>query len=98
MACAFVDAAPAVHSAHKIKEVINPPSKWTRGERAPSNAIIELRIALPQPNFPELERHLTEVRSVISHSLMKSTYNSQLVVNTATRFMNVMGSTYPNKR
>ena len=72
MACAFVDAAPAVHSSHKIKEVINPPSKWTRGERAPSNAIIELRIALPQPNFPELERHLTEVRSVISYSLVES--------------------------
>ncbi|KAI0090980.1 tripeptidyl peptidase A [Irpex rosettiformis] len=61
MACAFVDAAPSVRSVHKVKETISPPSKWTRGDRAPSNAIIELRIALPQSNFAELERHLNEV-------------------------------------
>lgn len=58
---AFVDAAPSKHCAHKVKESIVPPSSWTKQAPAPPNAIIELRIALPQPNFSELERHLYEV-------------------------------------
>jgi tripeptidyl-peptidase I len=29
--------------------------------RAPSEHIIQLRVALPQPRFPELERHLAEI-------------------------------------
>ena len=29
--------------------------------RAPSAHIIQLHIALPQPRFPELERHLAEI-------------------------------------
>jgi tripeptidyl-peptidase-1 len=29
--------------------------------RAPSAHVIQLRVALPQPRFPELERHLAEI-------------------------------------
>lgn len=61
---ALVAAAPATNCVHKVKETIVPPSAWTKGDAAPPNAIIELRIALPQPNFKELEKHLAEVRSV----------------------------------
>lgn len=46
---------------HKVKESIESPRGWVKGEVAPSNNIIQLRIALPQPNFPVLEKHLYEV-------------------------------------
>lgn len=57
-------AAPSVPSAQKVKENITPPRGWVKGGPAPADAIIELRIALPQPNFVELERHLYEIRFV----------------------------------
>lgn len=46
---------------HKLKESVAPPRGWERHGSAPPDHIIKLRIGLPQPNFPELERHLYEV-------------------------------------
>ncbi|TFK79833.1 tripeptidyl peptidase A [Polyporus arcularius HHB13444] len=54
-------AVPAKDCAHKVKESIPPPRGWTKASPAPADHIIELRIALPQPNFAELEKHLYEV-------------------------------------
>ena len=55
-------AIPAKDCAHKVKESVPPPRGWSKTAPAPADHIIELRIALPQPNFAELERHLYEVR------------------------------------
>ncbi len=57
-----VVAIPSKDGAHKLKESIPAPRGWTKSAPAPADHIIELRIALPQPNFAELERHLYEVR------------------------------------
>jgi tripeptidyl-peptidase-1 len=45
----------------KLRQSVTPPRHWIRLGRAPSAHIIQLRIALPQPRFPELERHLAEI-------------------------------------
>ncbi|KAJ3537720.1 hypothetical protein NM688_g6636 [Phlebia brevispora] len=58
---AVVQSAPSTRSSFKVKETIIPPRGWTRQGRAPGNSPIELRIALPQANFPLLEQHLYEV-------------------------------------
>ncbi|KAI1795098.1 tripeptidyl peptidase A [Ganoderma leucocontextum] len=57
-ACA--SAVPST-TVHKVKESVVSPRGWTKRAPAPADHIIELRIALPQPNFDELERHLYEV-------------------------------------
>ncbi|KAI0080787.1 tripeptidyl peptidase A [Panus rudis PR-1116 ss-1] len=54
-------AAPSKFTAHKLKESIPSPGNWVKTAPAPKDLTIELRIALPQPNFAELERHLYEV-------------------------------------
>lgn len=47
---------------HKIKESIQgPPRGWVRHGHAPSDHLLDLKIALPQPYFPILENHLWEV-------------------------------------
>ena len=45
----------------KLRQSVTPPHHWINTGRAPSAHIIQLRIALYQPRFPELERHLAEV-------------------------------------
>ena len=45
---------------YAVKERHVVPKKWTRIGRAPADAILELRIALKQSQFNELERHLYE--------------------------------------
>lgn len=62
---ALVEAAPSGNFVHKVKETFIPPRGWTRRDPAPAHHTIELRIALPQPNFPLLEQHLYEIRCVI---------------------------------
>ena len=57
-------ATPLNDLVPKIKESIVAPRGWTRQARARPDDIIELRIALPQPNFPLLEQTLYEVRYV----------------------------------
>ena len=47
--------------APQLKESVPPPNGWTQGARAPGTAVLELRIALPQPNFEDLEAHLYAV-------------------------------------
>lgn len=59
---AIAIAAPSNRRSYKIKESIVPPRGWTKKIPAPPHAIIELRIALPQPNFFKLEEHLYEIR------------------------------------
>lgn len=44
-----------------LKEAVAHPRGWVRGDPAPPNHILVLRIALPQPNFHVLEQHLYEV-------------------------------------
>ncbi|KAI0080806.1 tripeptidyl peptidase A [Panus rudis PR-1116 ss-1] len=54
-------AAPSFDSPHKVKETVVPPRGWVKRSVAPRDLTIELRVALPQPNFYELERHLYEI-------------------------------------
>ncbi|THV08230.1 tripeptidyl peptidase A [Dendrothele bispora CBS 962.96] len=51
----------AASSTHEVKESVNPPRGWTLHSVAPAHHNIELKIGLPQPNFPILEKHLYEV-------------------------------------
>ena len=45
----------------KVKESVSSPRGWIQGARAPADHSIELKIALPQPNFSVLEKHLYEI-------------------------------------
>ncbi|KAF8897766.1 tripeptidyl peptidase A [Infundibulicybe gibba] len=44
-----------------LPEFVSPPRGWVQHSAAPKDHNIELRIGLPQPNFPTLEKHLYEV-------------------------------------
>ncbi|KAI6016231.1 Pro-kumamolisin, activation domain-containing protein [Pisolithus marmoratus] len=58
----LVQAASYKGSQFKVKEsIVAPPPAWVEHAPAPSNYVLELRIALPQPYFPLLEKHLWEV-------------------------------------
>ena len=47
---------------HKVKEHIEgPPHGWFRHGPAAPDHLLELKIALPQPHFPILEKHLLEI-------------------------------------
>ncbi|KAI0048684.1 tripeptidyl peptidase A, partial [Auriscalpium vulgare] len=48
-------------SAPKTKEHVHAPRDWINVGAAPTNHVVPLRIALPQSNFQELERHLYEI-------------------------------------
>lgn len=64
---ALVGATPTRDCAYAVKEKINAPHGWVlHGQPAPHHTI-ELQIALPQPNFDELERHLYEVSDPAHH-------------------------------
>ncbi|KAI0316450.1 tripeptidyl peptidase A [Amylostereum chailletii] len=58
---AFAGLTSALSGVHRLKESIPAPRNWINLGAAPPDHIIPLRIALPQPNFHELERHLYEV-------------------------------------
>ena len=61
-AAALVSAGHYRHGPHKIKECIEgPPHRWLRLSPAPPDHLLELKIALPQPHFHILEKHLWEV-------------------------------------
>jgi hypothetical protein len=51
-----------------LKEAVITPHGWTRRARAPAEHKINLRIGLPQGDFPALERHLYEVSDRTSSS------------------------------
>lgn len=57
----FTHAFLPRNPVYKVKEEIHPPRGWIKQAPAPGNQIIQLRIALPQLNFPVLEQHLYEV-------------------------------------
>jgi tripeptidyl-peptidase-1 len=54
-------AVPAKACSPKVKESVAPPHGWVKHGRPAPDHIIVLRIGLPQPNFPLLEKHLYEV-------------------------------------
>ncbi|KAG1868062.1 peptidase S8/S53 domain-containing protein [Suillus tomentosus] len=59
---ALASAMPFWGYQQKVKESIHgPPSGWYKHAPAPKHHMLELKIALPQPKFPELEQHLREV-------------------------------------
>jgi len=59
---ALVGAVSFKDCQHKVKESIHgPPRGWYKHAPAPKHHLLELKIALPQPKFPELEQHLWEV-------------------------------------
>lgn len=61
-AAALVSAVSLNDSQYKVKESIHgPPRGWYKYAPAPKYHVLELKIALPQPKFPELEQHLWEV-------------------------------------
>jgi tripeptidyl-peptidase-1 len=47
-------------SSYSVKERHVVPKGWTRTGPAPADTIVDLRIALKQSRFNELERHLLE--------------------------------------
>ncbi len=51
----------------KVKESVSAPRGWMQGPRAPADHTIELKIALPQPNFSVLETHLYEISDPSHH-------------------------------
>jgi len=58
----LVGAASFKDCQHKVKESIHsPPRGWYKHAPAPKHHVLQLKIALPQPKFPELEQHLWEV-------------------------------------
>ncbi|KAG0702391.1 peptidase S8/S53 domain-containing protein [Suillus ampliporus] len=61
-AVALASAVPFKGCQKKVKESIHgPPHGWYKHAPAPKHHMLELKIALPQPKFPELEQHLWEV-------------------------------------
>lgn len=54
-------AVPTKDCAYAVKESIEVPPGWVKHSQPAPNHKIVLKIALPQPNFSELERHLYEV-------------------------------------
>ncbi|KAG0702415.1 Pro-kumamolisin, activation domain-containing protein [Suillus ampliporus] len=59
---ALASAIPFKGCQHKVKESTRvPPHGWYKHAPAPKDHVLELKIALPQPKFPELEQHLWEV-------------------------------------
>ncbi|KAF7983296.1 hypothetical protein HWV62_22961 [Athelia sp. TMB] len=61
LAFALSVAARPSRQGCKVKESIAHPQGWVKQAAAPADYVIELRIALPQPNFSVLESHLYEV-------------------------------------
>jgi tripeptidyl-peptidase I len=53
-------ASPA-QGTLSLRQKITPSHSWIDLGRAPPTYVIPLRIALPQPRFPELEQHLAEI-------------------------------------
>lgn len=77
----LAQAVPHKDFVPKLKESILAPRGWTKQGRARPDDTIDLRIALPQPNFPLLEQNLYEVRFVPSwqscaHELALTEYHS----------------------
>ena len=56
----FATRASAAQGALSLRQTVAPPRNWIDLGRAPPTHVIPLRIALPQPRFPELEQHLAE--------------------------------------
>ncbi|KJA29731.1 hypothetical protein HYPSUDRAFT_152704 [Hypholoma sublateritium FD-334 SS-4] len=57
----FYQAISTTPAIYTVMEEIAPPKGWIQHHRAPQDHILVLKMALPQPNFSELERHLYEV-------------------------------------
>ncbi|KAG2128980.1 peptidase S8/S53 domain-containing protein [Suillus clintonianus] len=61
-AAALASAVSFKGCQNKVKESIHgPPRGWYKHAPVPKHHMLELKIALPQPKFPELEQHLWEI-------------------------------------
>ncbi|KAG2367594.1 peptidase S8/S53 domain-containing protein [Suillus spraguei] len=61
-AAALASTVPFRGCKHKVKESIHGPSRgWYVHSPALKHHILQLKIALPQPKFPELEQQLWEI-------------------------------------
>jgi tripeptidyl-peptidase I len=61
-AAALASTVPFKGCQQKVKESIHgPPHGWYKHAPAPKHHILELKIALSQHRFPELEQHLWEI-------------------------------------
>ncbi|KAG1893463.1 peptidase S8/S53 domain-containing protein [Suillus fuscotomentosus] len=61
-AAALASTVPFKGCQQKVKESIHgPPRGWYKHAPAPKHHILELKIALSQHRFPELEQHLWEI-------------------------------------
>jgi hypothetical protein len=62
----FTQATPLKSKKYEysVKEVHNPPRKWTRVGSAPGSTILNLHIGLHMPRWNELEKHLLESKFV----------------------------------
>ncbi|PFH47604.1 hypothetical protein AMATHDRAFT_151702 [Amanita thiersii Skay4041] len=63
LALAFAASGYALprSTVNLLKETVHVPRGWTRHSSPSPDHVIVLRIGLPQPNFPVLEKHLYEV-------------------------------------
>ncbi|KAG2138054.1 peptidase S8/S53 domain-containing protein [Suillus bovinus] len=61
-AAALASTVPFKGCQQKVKESVHgPPRGWYKHAPAPKHHLLELKIALSQPKFPELEQHLWEI-------------------------------------
>jgi tripeptidyl-peptidase-1 len=61
LAAIVISGSPiASRQTYAVKDSHPVPARWSRGERAPADHVIQLHIGLKQNNFNELERHLYE--------------------------------------
>ena len=58
---ALASPAKGPRNVSRLKESVEHPRGWVKRGPAPEDYVLDLRIALPQPNFPVLEQHLYEV-------------------------------------
>ena len=58
---ALASPAKGPRTVSRLKESLEHPRGWVKRGAAPEDYVLDLRIALPQPNFPVLEQHLYEV-------------------------------------
>lgn len=94
---ALAGATPPTGCVQKVKETISPPRGWTKQGPAPPEAVLELRIALPQPNFPELEKHLYEIRLAFLYPF-HAIELTKCLCHQATRSMIAMDNIFPRRK
>lgn len=65
LAFALSVAARPSRQGCKVKETVDSPRGWVKQLEAPADYVIELRIALPQPNFSALEVSIAQIMQLL---------------------------------